>query len=199
MIETRIPLEDADVRLVSGFLPIAESTELLATLKKQSSWHQPEIRIFGKTVLSPRLAVWYGDGDAVYQYSGLINQPVPWTPALLAVRQQVSEHCQIGFNSVLLNYYRDGNDSMGWHSDDEAELGTDPVISSLSLGAERVFLLRHRQAKKQRSVRIPLQSGDLLVMAGQTQRFWKHSISKTTKAVGARINLTFRSIIAPEH
>jgi alkylated DNA repair dioxygenase AlkB len=143
----------------------------------------------------PRLTAWHGDPGAVYTYSNIRMEPEPWTPLLESIRDRVSEFCKAEFNSVLLNLYRDGNDSMGWHSDDEKELGPQPTIASLSFGAERTFKFRH---KFNRSLKhsMTLSHGSLMVMQGETQALWQHSLPKTRKKVFPRINLTFRRILS---
>jgi alkylated DNA repair dioxygenase AlkB len=157
-------------------------------------WEQHRIRIRGREIASPRLSAWYGDPDAHYRYSGLSLEPRPWLPVILELKSRVEAACDEPFNSVLLNLYRDGSDSMGWHSDDEPELGERPLIASLSLGATRRFRLRHRRRKDLEPVAIDLEGGSLLIMEGDTQRFWKHQVPKTKRTVEPRINLTFRNI-----
>jgi alkylated DNA repair dioxygenase AlkB len=144
-------------------------------------------------VASPRLSAWYGDPGAIYSYSGLRLEPLPWTPVLLEIRQVVTDLAETPFNSVLLNLYRDGQDSMGWHSDAEPELGRNPVIASVSLGAVRRFVLRHKKRKEQH-IALELESGSVLVMGGALQHYWRHALPKIRQAVGPRINLTFRLI-----
>jgi len=157
-------------------------------------WRQHLIRIRGREVASPRLSAWYGDPDAHYSYSGLSLEPRPWLPVILELKTRVEAVCSVPFNSVLLNLYRDGADSMGWHSDDEPELGERPVIASLSLGATRRFRLRHRRRKELEPVAIDLEDGSLLIMGGDTQRFWKHQVPKSKRVTEPRLNLTFRNI-----
>ena len=190
-----VPLIDGDIRFVAGFLTRAESDACFSELLDLVPWEQHIIRIRGREVASPRLSAWYGDPDAHYRYSGLSLEPRPWLPSILALKTRVEMVCAVPFNSVLLNLYRDGSDSMGWHSDDEPELGERPVIASLSLGATRRFRLRHRRRRDLDPVALDLESGSLLIMQGDTQRFWKHQIPKTKRTVGSRINLTFRSIV----
>jgi alkylated DNA repair dioxygenase AlkB len=141
----------------------------------------------------PRLTAWYGDPGSVYTYSNIEMQPEPWSNLLKSMKDTISEFCKVEFNSVLLNLYRDGDDSMGWHSDDEKELGLKPVIASLSFGGERVFRFRHK-SKKDLKYSVNLCHGSLLIMKGETQEFWQHSLPKTKKKVPSRINLTFRRI-----
>jgi alkylated DNA repair dioxygenase AlkB len=189
-----VSLVDGDARFVAGFLTRAESDACFSELLDLVEWEQHLIRIRGREVASPRLSAWYGDPNAHYRYSGLSLESRPWLPPLLELKKRVEAACDARFNSVLLNLYRDGADSMGWHSDDEPELGERPVIASLSLGATRRFRLRHRRRKDLEPVAIDLESGSLLIMQGDTQQFWKHQIPKTKRTVEPRINLTFRSI-----
>jgi len=158
------------------------------------AWRSEDIVVWGKRYRQPRLIAWYGDRGHSYTYSGIRFEPLPWTDVLASIRGCVQAATKIEFNSVLLNYYRDQNDSMGMHSDDEPELGPRPIIASVSLGSERTFVLKHRTRKDLKRVRLPLQSGSLLVMQGDTQRNWKHGIDKQRRPCGPRINLTFRRI-----
>jgi alkylated DNA repair dioxygenase AlkB len=158
-------------------------------------WERHRLRLFGREVDSPRLSCWIGDADAAYTYSGTRFTPRPWTPACAELREDISALCGERYNSVLCNLYRDGRDSMGWHSDDETELGPQPVIASLSLGAPRRFRLRHRRDPAQR-LELDLASGSLLLMAGATQRNYRHDLPKSARVAGPRINLTFRRIFA---
>jgi alkylated DNA repair dioxygenase AlkB len=141
----------------------------------------------------PRLSAWYGDAGAVYTYSGLRLEPLPWTPVLLEIKQATERLSGTRFNSVLLNLYRDGQDSMGWHSDDEPELGPEPVIASVSLGALRRFVFQHK--KRRWRIALDLEPGSVLLMAGATQHHWRHALPKTRRPVAPRINLTFRTIL----
>lgn len=169
----------------------AESREMLQMLIDTIDWKQQEIKMFGKMLKTPRLTAWYGDKH--YTYSGIKNYPAPWTSELLAIKQRIEPVAGVLFNSVLLNYYRDSNDSMAWHSDDEHELGKNPVIASVSFGQERRFDIRHKH-EKHRKHTILLENGSLLVMKDDLQHNWEHRIAKSTRAMKARINLTFRAI-----
>jgi len=191
---TRVPLIDGEARLISDFIARPQSDAFLAELLERVDWQQHIIRIRGRRVASPRLSAWYGDPDARYRYSGLSLEPRPWFGVILELKFRVEAVCHARFNSVLLNLYRDGADSMGWHSDDEPELGARPEIASLSLGATRRFRLRHRRRKDLEPVVIDLESGSLLIMRGDTQRFWKHEVPKSRRVDGPRVNLTFRQI-----
>ena len=185
-----IPIEDGALALMAR-LPLPYSTEEVFTrLRAETPWRQDSIVLFGKRHLQPRLTAWYG--DASYTYSGLRLDPLPWTPLLAALRKTVEHACGRRFNSVLLNYYRNERDSMGMHSDDEPELGPEPAIASLSFGATRSFIMRHKYNK--RTLKLELDDGSLLLMSGTLQSYWLHGINKATRSLGERINLTFRYI-----
>lgn len=175
-----------------AFLPRAAADELLQALKTQTPWKQ-EISAFGHPF--PRLTAWYADPGLTYSYSGVTHQGLPWTPALAEVRRKVESSAGASFNSLLLNYYRDGKDSIGFHADDEPELGANPVVPSISLGAVREFILRHKKGKAKGQLKLLLAHGSLLLMGGTCQRFWVHSVPKARGDVGERINLTFRHIL----
>ena len=197
MTPRTISLEDGgELLLFEGWLSQAEAARCLSELTIEIPWEQKEIVIMGRRILQPRLVAWIGDREAVYTYSGVTNVPVPWTPMLADLRGRVEEAAGVPFNSVLANLYRDEKDSMGMHADNEKELGTDPVIASLSLGAARRFQLRHAKRKSVAGRDLELGEGTLLIMRGTTQRFWRHGVPKEKGARGARINLTFRSIRA---
>lgn len=189
----RIELPDADLDYRPGWLGVAAAARLFATLRDAVPWEVHRIRLFGREHASPRLSCWIGDPAAVYRYSGTRFAPHPWLPELAALRERLRAELGAPFNSVLANLYRDGRDAMGWHSDDEPELGPAPVIVSVSLGAPRRFVLKHRRDPALRHALV-LEPGSLLVMAGATQRHWKHALPRTAKPVGARINLTFRQV-----
>ena len=179
------------------YLPLAfqavVADDYLARLRREIDWQQEEIVLFGTRRQVPRLVAWHGDPGAAYRYSGVEHDPRPWTVTLLEIRERVE--CLSGhrFNSVLLNLYRNGRDGMGWHADDEPELGADPVIASVSLGATRRFRMHHRRRRDQR-VAIDLEHGSLLLMRGPTQHHWLHAVPKTARPTGERINLTFRRV-----
>lgn len=187
-----VTLTDANIVLYDDFFDQHSSECLFQELLENIDWQQDTIRLFGKSFLVPRLSAWYGDPGTRYTYSGLTLEPLPWLVPLTTIRTQLDDVLGINFNSVLLNLYRDGNDGMGWHSDDEPELGPNPVIASLSLGAVRNFKLRHKT--KTDKLSLDLKSGSLLLMQGTTQTYWQHSVAKTKKPVEPRINLTFRVI-----
>lgn len=195
----RLALADADVRLFDQVFDAAESQRLFDALRRQAAWSQHRIRMMGKTVACPRLSAWYGDAGVEYEYSGLPLSASGWIDPLSVIRRRVEHLAGQSFNSVLLNLYRDGRDSMGWHSDDERSLGVNPVIASVSLGAVRRFKLRPRLksaagGQLAPAVTIDLPDGSLLLMAGATQHHWHHALPKTQRQVGERINLTFRQI-----
>jgi alkylated DNA repair dioxygenase AlkB len=189
-----IPMPDAEVYYLSH-LPLAEQPHIvMGRLINEVPWRAESIVVWGRTYPQPRLIAWYGDVGKNYTYSGINLSPLPWTQALLDTKKRVEAATYTDFNSVLLNYYRDHRDSMGLHSDDEPELGEEPILASLSLGEERTFILKHRKDKTLKPVRLKLASGSLLLMKGKTQRHWKHGIDKEMHPCGPRVNLTFRRI-----
>jgi alkylated DNA repair dioxygenase AlkB len=191
----RIPLQDAEVYYLR-YLPLAQTPAIiLRRLIDEVSWRAESIVVWGRTYPQPRLIAWYGDAGMNYTYSGIQLTPLPWTETLLDMKSRVEAVIRTDFNSVLLNYYRDYRDSMGLHSDDEPELGEQPILASLSLGEERTFILKHKHNKTLKPVRLKLASGSLLLMKGDTQRYWKHGIDKETSPCGPRVNLTFRRIL----
>ena len=187
-------LTDAELVLIEGFFSKEESDVLYATLLKDINWKNSQITIYGKVHDTPRLIAWYGDKDNNYSYSGNKLNPFPWTDELLMIKQRVDQEVGLPFNSVLLNLYRSGKDSVGWHRDNEKEFGENPVIASVSFGETRPFQLRHKFRKDIDKLSIPLTHGSLLIMKGPTQHFWEHQVPKTAKSIGSRINLTFRVI-----
>jgi len=187
---TAIPLEDGALSMLPRLPLSLDSDAVMARLVAETDWRAESITLWGKAFLQPRLTAWHG--DAAYTYSGLTMTPQPWTALLSEIRAAAEAATGRRFNSVLLNYYRNERDSMGMHSDDEAELGPEPAIASVSFGATRTFILRHKRSK--RTVRIDLQAGSLLLMAGATQANWAHGINKQTRPCGPRVNLTFRYI-----
>ncbi|WP_298187979.1 alpha-ketoglutarate-dependent dioxygenase AlkB [uncultured Pseudomonas sp.] len=188
-----LQLPNAELELHTQWLDVATAERWLSELIAQTPWQQPHVQIYGRQLPVPRLVAWYGDAQARYRYSGLTHQPLPWTPLLAQIRAQVVAAVGQPLNGVLLNYYRDGQDSMGWHSDDEAELGANPLIASLNLGGTRRFDLRRKgQSRIEHS--LPLAHGSLLVMRGPTQHYWQHQVAKTRSPCAPRLNLTFRLI-----
>jgi alkylated DNA repair dioxygenase AlkB len=189
----RIPLADAEIYYLLE-LSLAQTTEaVMNQLIDEIPWRAENIVVWGKPVPQPRLIAWYGDKGANYTYSGVHHDPLPWTDTLTDIKNRVEKAAGTNFNSVLLNYYRHHRDSMGLHSDDEPELGRRPIIASLSLGAERNFILKHK-TRRDLKIRLKLASGSLLLMKGDTQYCWKHGIEKEQRPCGPRINLTFRRI-----
>ena len=191
--ESPLQLPNADLQLLSHWQQASVADQWLEQLTQQTPWQQPQVRIYGRHVPVPRLVAWYGDAEASYRYSGLTHQPLPWTLLLAQIRAQVEQAAGQPLNGVLLNYYRDGQDSMGWHSDDEAELGANPLIASLNLGGTRRFDLR-RKGHNRIEHSLNLQHGSLLVMRGATQHHWQHQVAKTRTPCAPRLNLTFRLI-----
>ncbi|MCA1245436.1 alpha-ketoglutarate-dependent dioxygenase AlkB [Massilia sp. MS-15] len=188
---TPIPIRDGELAFLAQLaLPWPNET-VLARLVEETAWRAETVVVYGKRHLQPRLSAWHGDKG--YRYAGLALAPLPFTPLLDTLRRAAQAATGHVYNSVLLNYYRDGRDSMGMHSDDEPELGPEPAIASLSFGATRTFILRHRRSGE--TLKLALTDGSLLFMGGALQANWLHGINKTSKPLGARINLTFRNII----
>ncbi len=189
----RLDLPDADIVYLPTHFSAADADRLQAVLTDTVSWHDVWIRIHGRHIPVPRRTAWYGDTDRVYTYSGIELQPASWTDPLLEIKRSVEAVAGWTSNSVLLNLYRDGRDSVAWHADDEPELGREPVIASVSLGATRRFHLRHNDEPEHRT-QLDLAHGSVLIMRGPTQHYWRHQLSKTARPVGPRINLTFRFV-----
>ena len=187
-----LPLPDAALHYRADWLPAADADALFAVLTATIPWERHRLRLFGREIDAPRLSCWIGDLGAAYTYSHVRFAPRPWPPALATLRARLEIACDARFNSVLANLYLDGRDSMGWHSDDEPELGADPVIASISLGGVRRFRLRARSGGA--GLTLELAHGSLLLMAGATQRLYRHDLPKTRAAVAPRINLTFRYV-----
>lgn len=183
---------DGELYYLAGFISRDAAPELFSSLHVELDWREEEIVITGRRVKVPRLMCWYGDADAAYRYSGVNHIPLPWTDRLLELKQAIEDSCGWRFNSALGNLYRNGMDSMGWHADKERELGENPRIASLSLGAERLFRLRHRQGD---TLDLALADGSLLLMGGSLQHHWRHCLPKTRRPCAPRINLTFRHIV----
>ena len=186
-------LPDAEISYYPNFFGKEKADLFFEKLKTEILWQQDDITVFGKTYPQPRLTALFGNEGKPYSYSNIVMQPHVWNSLLLFIKNEIEEVCNENFTTVLLNYYRDGKDSNGWHADDEKELGRNPVIASVSFGAERSFHLQHNFIKEQK-LKINLEHGSLLIMKGSTQHFWKHQIPKTAKPIGSRINLTFRII-----
>ncbi len=188
-----LSMPDADVIFYRNFFNQQESYEFFQALFNEIKWRQDKIKMYGKELNLPRKTAWYGDRDKPYTFSGIHLEPEPWTPMLLQIKEKIEDIAEVKFNSVLLNLYRDGNDGISWHTDAEPELGTNPIIASVSFGGARRFMFRHKQNKDLKT-EVELTDGSFLVMAGTTQHFWQHQIPKTSKKVQPRINLTFRVI-----
>lgn len=186
-------LPDAEIIYYPHFFEKKEADAIFAQLTNYIPWQQDDIKVFGKIHPQPRLTALFGNEGIPYSYSNIKMQPHPWNLLLQKIKSYVESVTDTNFTTVLLNYYRDGKDSNAWHADDEKELGTNPVIASLSFGEERIFQLKHNTDKDQKKS-IILEHGSLLIMKETTQHFWKHQIPKTSKPIGSRINLTFRYI-----
>jgi alkylated DNA repair dioxygenase AlkB len=184
---------DATISYFPNIFCVEESKVLFEKLLSEIPWIQEDIVVYGKKYAQPRLTCLFGDNDRPYKYSNITMYPNQWTPLLLTIKNRVEQYCKYQFTTALINQYRDGKDSNGWHADNEKELGQNPIIASVSFGAERVFQLKHNTIKNQK-LNLTLENGSLLLMEGTTQHFWKHQIPKTAKPVGVRINLTFRIV-----
>ncbi len=192
--KTVYTLPDGDLVFIENFFSKEESDRLYKKLLEEINWMETKIIVYGKEHDTPRLTAWYGDTGTDYTYSGLKMNPFPWTKDLLFIKERTNNEAGVIFNSVLLNLYRSGKDSVGWHRDNEKEFGLNPVIASVSFGETRPFHLKHKFKKDIEKVIIPLTHGSLLIMKGTTQHYWEHQIPKTAKEIGPRINLTFRII-----
>lgn len=192
---TSIRMPDADVSYLQH-LPMPQADDkIFEKLMSETKWLHEKIVVWGKQHLQPRLTAWYGDPGRSYTYSGTVMHPMPWTNLLLSLRRELQEITDARFNSVLLNLYRDQNDRMGFHSDNEPSLGKEPTIASLSYGATRTLIFKHKHLKDLPRKKVPLESGSVLLMRGPTQLNWAHGIDRETRPCGARINLTFRNIL----
>lgn len=185
-------IQNGEFLFYPNFFSKKESDLFLQKLKNDIEWKQESMNMYGKQVNFPRLTAWYGDNDKPYSFSGITLTPKLWTKELYEIKEKIEPISKVNFNSVLLNRYRNGNDSISWHTDAEKELGTNPVIASVNFGAIRKFQLRHTKTKEK--IDIQLTHGSLLVMQGELQHFWQHQVPKTKKNVTERINLTFRVI-----
>ncbi len=188
-----IQLKDAELIYYPEFFNKSTSDKLLKTLLDTIQWRQDKIIMYGKELPLPRLSAWYGENQKPYTYSGITLHPLPWTDELLFIKEKIEEVVKVKFTSVLLNRYRDGQDYVGWHTDDEKELGQNPIIGSVNFGASRRFQLRRNDDHKNK-FEVELNHGTYLVMQGSTQHFWQHQVPKTALKIGERLNLTFRVI-----
>lgn len=185
-------IENGEYLFYPNFFTKSESDIFLQKLKSEIEWKQESMNMYGKKINFPRLTAWYGDNDKPYSFSGITLSPKVWNEELVSIKSKIEPIAKVDFNSVLLNRYRDGNDSISWHTDAERELGVNPVIASVNFGATRKFQLRHIKTKEK--LEIELTHGSLLIMQGELQHFWQHQVPKTSQKVGERINLTFRVI-----
>lgn len=193
---TQLPIEDGEVLYMENFLSHQEVASLMPILENSIGWRQESIKMYGKVYPVPRETAWYGEAEYNYSYSGIMCNPSTWTDELLDLKKRIEAFLPLEvFNSVLLNKYRNGNDKVSWHSDDEKELGVNPTIASVSLGAARRFDLRHKKDKS-RTLKLNLTSGSLLIMRGPLQHFWEHQVPQQKLIIDERINLTFRRIQA---
>lgn len=187
-------LPDADVSILHEIEMPLPYPGMLRRLIEDTKWRQEQVRVYGKVHDQPRLVALYADKGMTYDYSGISLNPLPWTDLLREIKRRVEDCTEARFNAVFLNLYRDHNDSMGFHSDDEKELGKNPVIASVTFGATRTFILKHKFRKDMPPIRIPLEAGTVLLMKGATQHNWKHGINKQKVPCGPRVNLTFRTL-----
>jgi alkylated DNA repair dioxygenase AlkB len=186
-------IENGEYVFLPKYFNKEESDFYFTMLKDKIEWKQESMNMYGKQLNFPRLTAWYGDNDKPYSFSGIKLSPQPWNKELLEIKSRIEPKALVSFNSVLLNRYRSGNDSISWHTDAEKELGKNPIIASVNFGATRKFQLRHIHTKEK--LEIELTHGSLLIMQGELQHFWQHQVPKTSQNVTERINLTFRVII----
>ena len=187
-----VKIQDGEYIYISDFFNKQKSDFFFDALFQKIDWKQEEMNMYGKILKFPRLTAWYGDNNKPYSFSGINLNPTIWNDELLEIKNIIEPKCEAIFNSVLLNQYRDGSDSISWHTDAEKELGRNPIIASVNFGATRKFQLRHKETKEK--IEVELKHGSLLIMKGALQHFWQHQVPKTKKKVGNRINLTFRII-----
>ena len=189
----KLDLKDGEAIYYPSFFNQSESNHYFTSLLNQINWKSDDITVFGKTYPQPRLTAFYANNIKPYKYSNIVMHPNAFNAGLLNIKNKIESHLDTEFTSCLANLYRHGQDSNGWHADNEKELGDKPIIASVSFGAERVFQLKHRNNKTLKT-KIILEHGSLLLMQGETQKNWLHQIPKTKKKIGKRINLTFRII-----
>lgn len=185
---------DGEANYHPNVISLASAQEYFQKLLSLVAWKNDVVVLFGKRIVTNRKVAWYGDSDFIYSYANTNKKALPWIPELLALKQIAETTCNATFNACLLNLYHNGNESMGWHSDDETELGKNPTIASLSLGADRIFSLKHRENKQ--TVSVVLEKGSIVVMKGETQDYWLHKIPTNTRITMPRISLTFRKIVS---
>ena len=188
-----VVLKNGEYIYYPNFINVPTANDYLEALKNNIDWKQESMNMYGKQVMFPRLTAWYGDNDKPYSFSGIKLNPTLWSKELLEIKNLIEPTCNVEFNSVLLNLYRDGNDSISWHTDAEKELGKNPLIASVNFGAERKFQIRHNETHETHN--IILKHGSLLIMKGELQHYWKHQVPKQKAVLKERINLTFRVII----
>lgn len=188
-------LPHCKIQYIPDFYSLAAAKKLYEELLHKIEWQQDDVKVFGKIYPQPRLTALFSDNSKTYSYSGITMHSKPFLPAINDIKKRIkTNYPEYNFNSCLSNLYRNGDDSNGWHADDEPELGQNPVIASISLGEIRKFRMRLKKDQKIK-IDIPLKSGSLLLMSGTTQHYWQHCIPKTKKKVDPRINLTFRFIV----
>jgi len=187
-----VKIQNGEYIYIPSFIDKTKSDFYLNTLLQEIDWKQEKMKMYGKLLMFPRLTAWYGDSEKPYTFSGITLTPNSWTKELLDIKKEIELKCKVKFNSVLLNLYRNGKDSISWHTDAEKELGRNPIIASVNFGATRMFQLRHQQTKER--IEIELKHGSLLIMQGELQHYWQHQVPKTKKEIRERINLTFRVI-----
>ena len=187
-----VVLRNGEYIYYPNFLDFNTANLYLESFKNKIEWKQESMNMYGKQVLFPRLTAWYGENDKPYSFSGIKLNPTSWSKELIEIKNLIEPACNVEFNSVLLNLYRDGNDSISWHTDAEKELGKNPLIASVNFGAERKFQIRHNETHETHD--IILKHGSLLIMKGELQHFWKHQVPKQKTVLKERINLTFRII-----
>ncbi len=190
---TKLDLPDSDITYFPGFFNLNESDDFFCTLKNTVEWKQDKITVFGKQYAQPRLTALYGNNGKPYSYSNITMLPKEFPPELLYIKQRIEHWVKVEFTTCLMNLYRDGKDSNGWHADNEKELGINPIIASVTFGQERFFYLKYKTNKVLKH-KILLGHGSLLLMKGSTQYYWLHQLPKTARPIGERINLTFRII-----
>ena len=187
-------LPNAELIYIPQFFSKEESDLYFKIIETETNWQHDDITVFGKTYKQPRLTALFGEKNQSYSYSNIVMHPKPFSDALQRIKDKVEFISNQNFNTLLVNLYRDGNDSNGWHADNEKELGENPVIASVSFGEVRPFHFKHRTLKDQRH-KLALKHGSLLIMKGEMQHYWLHQIAKTKKQIKPRINLTFRKLI----